>query len=190
MKTILATLSAVTLLVGCGNGGGSAATSSANSSSAPASTGTARAPKPASAPAATKPELKSVDDAKMGYTVSVPKEADAKTESASFHTYSLGMPVDYAVAIQLMDDNDTASYKTAEEFAQHEKSRFTEAAVSTKELGKDRFLVVFPQAALHGKSVEANLWIVSGKKRFWVRCSALEPNLDLATEMCSSFKPK
>src|SRR5213075_261322 len=104
--------------------------------------------------------LKTVEDAKMGYKVQVPKEAEAKTDSPTFHTYNLGMPVDYDVAIQLMEASDTAAYKTVDEFAAHEKQRIGKDPVSKKELGKDRFLAVFPDEGLHGKKVEANLWIV------------------------------
>jgi hypothetical protein len=179
---------------GCGGGDSSTTGGTASGSNAPKSSGTpaastaAKSATPPAKPESKGPELKSVEDKKIGYKVSVPKDAEAKTDDPNFHTYNLGMPVDYSVAIQVMTDADP-TFKTADEFAKHEKGRIGSDPISTKELGKDRFLVVFPDKGLHGDKVEANLWMMAGKKKFWVRCSSMKDSEQLATDMCTSFTP-
>lgn len=191
MKKALVSIVIAGALFGCGSEGG---TTGSAGSSAPASTGASTGAKPTPAkPTPAKdaaPELKTVEDDKMGYKVQVPKDAEVKKESDTFHKYNLGMPVDFSVAIQMMTDSDLTAYKSIDEFLKNEQPRFPKEAISKKELGKDRYLIVFPDVGLHGQKVEANLWYVKDKKRFWVRCSALEPNLELATTMCTSFEAK
>lgn len=188
-KVLLVTvLSGAVGLLGCGSGGsGSAGSSSAATSSAPKSGGSATTTTPPpSKPEKKAPETKEVEDKKVGYKVLVPKEAAEKKDSDTFHTFNLGMPVDYSVAIQVMGDADP-TFKTVDEFSDHEKSRIGSDPLSKKELAKDRFLVVFGSKSMHGDKVEANLWTMVGKKKFWVRCSALKEFEQLATDMCSSF---
>lgn len=191
-KTVAILLFPLVGLLGCGGGESSTGSSSASGSSAPKSGGqAANSSKPStpSKPAKKAPELKEVEDTKVGYKVQVPKDGEEKKQSDTFHTYSLGMPVDYTVAVQVMGDADP-TFKNIDEFIAHEKPRSGDKdPISKKELGKDRYLIVFAGEHLHGPNVEANLWMMVGKKKFWVRCGALKEFEQLATDMCTSFTP-